>query len=61
MNVHGAEFARFAGGMNAGMDRSLTVEIEGMRRRLALLRGAPAAREAEFPELGGTRGPAPTR
>jgi hypothetical protein len=38
---------------------SQTVEIEAMRRRLALLRGAPAAREAQFPELGGTRGPAP--
>ena len=112
---HGAEFARFAGEMNAGMDRmmrdmhapgytgkpdidflammiphhegavemarlvlvhgrdpatrrlaediiaSQTVEIEAMRRRLALLRGAPAAREAEFPELGGTRGPALAR
>ena len=112
---YGADFARFAGEMNAGMDRmmrdmhapgytgnpdidflammiphhegavemarlvlvhgrdpatrrlaediiaSQTVEIEAMRRRLALLRGTPAAREAEFPELGGTRGPAPAR
>lgn len=112
---HGAEFARFAGEMNAGMDRMMrdmhapgysgnpdidflammvphhegavemarlvlvhgrdpatrrlaediiagqTVEIDAMRRRLALLRGAPAAHEAQFPELGGTRGPAPAR
>lgn len=112
---NGAEFARFAGEMNVGMDRmmrdmhapgytgnpdidflammvphhegavemarlvlvhgrdpatrrlaedviaSQTVEIEAMRRRLALLRGAPASGEAAFPELGGTRGPAPAR
>lgn len=112
---HGAEFARFAGEMNVGMDRmvrdmhapgysgdpdidflammvphhegavemarlvlvhgrdpatrrlaediiaSQTVEIDAMRRRLEPLRGAPAARKAEFPELGGTRGPAPAR
>ena len=111
---HGADFARFAGEMNVGMDRmmrdmhapgysgdpdidflammiphhegavemarlvlvhgrdpatrrladeiiaSQTVEIEAMRRRLVLLRGAPA-RETGFPELGGTRGPAPVR
>jgi len=109
---HGAEFARFAGEMNVGMDRmmrdmhapgytgnpdidflammiphhegavemarlvlvhgrdpatrrladeiiaSQTVEIEAMRRRLGLLKSARPAREAEFPELGGTRGPA---
>ena len=112
---HGAEFARFAGEMNVGMDRmmrdmhapgysgdpdvdflammiphhegavemarlvlvhgrdpatrrladeiiaSQTVEIEAMRRRLSLLRGVPAARDAGFPELGGTRGSAPVR
>jgi hypothetical protein len=111
---HGADFARFAGEMNVGMDRmmrdmhvpgysgdpdidflammiphhegavemarlvlvhgrdpatrrladeiiaSQTVEIEAMRRRLVLLRGA-SARETGFPELGGTRGPAPVR
>lgn len=108
---HGAEFARFAGEMDAGMDRmmrdmhlpgytgnsdidflammiphhegavemarlvlvhgrdpatrrlaediiaSQTVEIDAMRRRLALLKAVPLARGAEFPELGGTRGP----
>lgn len=36
---------------------SQTVEIEGMRRRLEVLRkGSGSA--PEFPELGGTRGPA---
>ena len=40
---------------------SQTVEIEAMRRRVALLQGGPMAREALFPELGGTRGPAPAR
>ena len=38
---------------------SQTVEIDAMRRRLALLktkRTAPAG-EGDFPELGGTRGP----
>jgi len=34
-----------------------TVEIDGMRRRLALLRRQPAPRPPEFPSLGGTRGP----
>ena len=34
---------------------SQQVEIEGMRRRLAALRGSPGKRDA-FPELGGTRG-----
>jgi uncharacterized protein (DUF305 family) len=34
---------------------SQTVEIEGMRRRLALLRTGRGA-EGEFPALGGTRG-----
>ena len=33
-----------------------TIEIEGMQRRLAGLRGAAARAETEFPELGGTRG-----
>ena len=35
---------------------SQTVEIEGMRRRLAMLRADPRSGE-EFPSLGGTRGP----
>ena len=35
---------------------SQTVEIEAMRRRLAILRGKQKAAEPEFPELGGTRG-----
>ena len=36
-----------------------TVEIEGMTRRLAALRqrGGAAGAAAEFPSLGGTRGP----
>ena len=109
---HGAEFTRFAGEMNTGMDRMMrdmhapgytgkpdidflammiphhegavemarlvlvhgrdpatrrlaediiagqTVEIEAMRRRLLLLQSGHLAREAAFPELGGTRGPA---
>lgn len=33
-----------------------TVEIEGMRRRLAMLRANPHS-TGEFPALGGTRGP----
>jgi uncharacterized protein (DUF305 family) len=35
-----------------------TIEIEGMKRRLAVLRGARPGlkRERQFPELGGTRG-----
>ncbi len=36
---------------------SQTVEIEGMRRRLAALRKGRDGMQ-EFPELGGTRGPA---
>ena len=36
---------------------SQTVEIEAMRRRLVLLKAVRPVREAEFPELGGTRGP----
>ena len=35
---------------------SQVVEIEGMRRRLAMLRANPR-RDDEFPALGGTRGP----
>lgn len=34
-----------------------TVEIESMQRRLALLRKGVGTRGAEFPSLGGTRGP----
>ncbi len=34
-----------------------TVEIEGMQRRLALLRKEGGAGAPEFPSLGGTRGP----
>lgn len=33
-----------------------TVEIEGMKRRLAMLRAGRGA-DADFPALGGTRGP----
>lgn len=36
---------------------SQTVEIEAMRRRLALLQTARPALAEESPELGGTRGP----
>jgi uncharacterized protein (DUF305 family) len=36
---------------------SQTVEIEGMKRRLAALHANPHSRQPEFPELGGTRGP----
>ena len=36
---------------------SQTVEIAAMRRRIELLKAAPTGRGAEFPELGGTRGP----
>lgn len=34
-----------------------TVEIEGMRRRLRMLRSAGAGGRPEFPALGGVRGP----
>lgn len=34
-----------------------TTEIEGMTRRLAALRGGTASGGADFPMLGGTRGP----
>ena len=36
---------------------SQVVEIEGMKRRLAILRAKPGAERGEFPALGGTRGP----
>ena len=36
---------------------SQTVEIEGMKRRLATLRASSADGASEFPALGGTRGP----
>jgi uncharacterized protein (DUF305 family) len=36
---------------------SQIVEIEGMKRRLALLRAKPWQERDEFPALGGTRGP----
>jgi uncharacterized protein (DUF305 family) len=35
---------------------SQTVEIEAMKRRLAILRGNAGNAEPEFPALGGTRG-----
>ena len=35
---------------------SQTVEIQGMKRRLEVLRGGSAT-EGDFPALGGTRGP----
>lgn len=38
---------------------SQVVEIESMRRRLALLRAKPGAEPDEFPALAGTRGPVP--
>ena len=34
-----------------------TIEIESMTRRLAMLRRPGTGKEAEFPSLGGTRGP----
>lgn len=37
---------------------SQVVEIEGMKRRLAILRAKSAPEKDEFPALGGTRGPA---
>ena len=37
---------------------SQVVEIEGMKRRLAILRANREAGAGEFPALGGTRGPA---
>ena len=36
---------------------SQVVEIEGMKRRLAILRAKPGPEKDEFPALGGTRGP----
>jgi uncharacterized protein (DUF305 family) len=38
---------------------SQVVEIEGMKRRLAILRAKSGPEKDEFPALGGTRGPAP--
>ena len=35
---------------------SQVVEIEGMKRRLAILRAEPGPEQGEFPALGGTRG-----
>jgi uncharacterized protein (DUF305 family) len=54
--VHGRDPAtrRLAEDIIAGQ----VVEIEGMKRRLAALRSNADKRSAEFPELGGTRGPA---
>jgi uncharacterized protein (DUF305 family) len=37
---------------------SQVVEIEGMKRRLAILRAKSGPERDEFPALGGTRGPA---
>ena len=37
---------------------SQVVEIEGMKRRLAILRARSGPEKDEFPALGGTRGPA---
>lgn len=37
---------------------SQSVEMEGMRRRLALLRARPNVPTEDYPTLGGTRGPA---
>ena len=37
---------------------SQVVEIEGMQRRLQILRANPEPEPGEFPALGGTRGPA---
>lgn len=36
---------------------SQVVEIEGMKRRLAILRAKSGPEQDEFPALGGTRGP----
>lgn len=36
---------------------SQTIEVEGMKRRLAVLRGEARSNEDDFPALGGTRGP----
>lgn len=36
---------------------SQAIEIEAMKRRLAILRGQARPTEDEFPALGGTRGP----
>ena len=36
---------------------SQVVEIDGMKRRLTILRAQPRPERGEFPALGGTRGP----
>lgn len=41
-----------------GIIASQTVEIDGMKQRLAILRAKPRPEAGEFPSLGGTRGPA---
>ena len=53
--IHGRDPAtrRLAGEIIAGQ----SIEIAGMRQRLAILRGAQPA-EKDFPTLGGTRGEA---
>ena len=56
--IHGRDPATRA--LAEGIIASQVVEIDGMRRRLAMLRGNPAG-EGEFPALGGTRGTAPPR
>jgi uncharacterized protein (DUF305 family) len=38
---------------------SQVVEIEGMKRRLEILRKHPVSEPGDFPALGGTRGPVP--
>ena len=38
---------------------SQVIEIEGMKRRLAILRAKTGPEQGEFPALGGTRGPGP--
>ena len=52
--IHGRDPAtrRLAEDIIAGQ----TVEIEAMRRRLAILRGEAKTAEPPYPELGGTRG-----
>lgn len=53
--VHGRDPAtrRLAEDIIAGQQ----VEIEGMKRRLAMLRSKEPSREAPYPEIGGARGP----
>jgi uncharacterized protein (DUF305 family) len=40
-----------------GIIANQVVEIEGMKRRLAILRANPSPEQGEFPALDGTRGP----